>query len=159
MLVLSDIHPTGAKAVSGSASTTTTPTTAPAHPTTTTTTIPPSKVPVLVANASGVSGAAAAVSTQLQPGGWDLLPPVNASAQVTVSHVYYLAGFEAPAAAIATSLHLPAGSVAPYTTAAPISSIGTAEVAVVVGPELADSATTPTTTSTTVAATTAPTTG
>ena len=82
VLVLSDIHPT-TKTPSGSAAppTTTTTTTKSAHPPppTTTTTIPPSKVPVLVANASGINGAAAAVSSQLQPGGWDLLPPTNAS--------------------------------------------------------------------------------
>ena len=50
-------------------------TTKPAHPTTTTTTIAPSKVPVLVANASGVTGAAAAISAQLKPAGWDTAAP------------------------------------------------------------------------------------
>ena len=142
VLVLSEIHPTTTKAVSGSASVSTTTTTRshPAHhsTTTTTTTTPPSKVHVLVANASGVNGAAAAVSAQLKPAGWALLPPTNASAVVTASHVYYVAGFKPEADAIASSLQLPATSVGPYTTAAPISSIGTAEVAVVVGPDLAD---------------------
>ena len=140
LLALSKVHPTTTKAASGAASAPTTSTTAPkaTHPTTTTTTIPPSKVPVLVANASGVNGAAALISDQLKPHGWDLLPPTNASTQVTVSHVYYVAGFKPEADAIASSLHLPATSVGPYTTAAPISSIGTAEVAVVVGPDLAD---------------------
>lgn len=140
VLVLSEIHPT-TKAVSGSASVSTTTTTRPNpahHSTTTTTTTPPGKVPVLVANASGVNGAAAAVSAQLKPAGWALLPPTNASAEVTASHVYYVAGFKPEADAIASSLQLPATSVGPYTTAAPISSIGTAEVAVVVGPDLAD---------------------
>jgi hypothetical protein len=64
-------------------------------------------------------------------------PPVNATARVTTSHVYYVAGQQASAEAIATSLHLPPSAVAPYTTAAPISTIGTAEVVVVVGPDLA----------------------
>ncbi len=61
---------------------------------------------------------------------------------MTTSHVYYLVGFKPQADTIAASLQLPATSVGPYTTAAPISSIGTAEVAVVVGPDLADRATT-----------------
>lgn len=152
VLVLSEIHPNTTKAVAGSASgATTTTTTTPkksTHSSTTTTTIAPSKVPVLVANAAGVNGAAAAVSAQLKPGGWALLPPTNASAQVTVSHVYYLAGFIPQADAIASQLQLPATSVLPYTTAAPISSIGTAEVAVVVGPDLADRAASSTTSST-----------
>ncbi len=145
VLVLGVIHPaTPTTGASASASTTTT---APTHPTTTTTTVAPSHVPVLVANASGITGAAGAVTTQLQAGGWDLLPPVNASAQVTKSNVYYLAGQQKAAESIATSLQLPASDVVPYTTSAPVSSIGTAEVLVVVGPDLADrSAATATTT-------------
>jgi hypothetical protein len=139
VLALSKLHPASTKAAPGSATrATSTSTTRPAHPTTTTTTIAPSKVPVLVANASGVTGAAAAISAQLKPAGWDLLPPADASAQVTTSHVYYVVGFKPEADAIASSLQLPATSVGPYTTAAPISSIGSAEVAVVVGPDLAD---------------------
>ena len=138
-LALSKLHPSSAKVASGPGTgATATSTTRPAHPTTTTTTIPPGRVPVLVANASGVTNAAASISAQLQPGGWALLPPVDASAQSTTSHVYYLVGFKPQADTIAASLQLPATSVAPYTTAAPISSIGTAEVAVVVGPDLAD---------------------
>ena len=151
VLVLSDIHPTSTKATPASASgaTTTTTTTKSTHPPPTTTTIPPSKVPVVVANASGISGAAAAISAQLQPHGWALLPPTNASTQVTESHVYYVAGFEPQADTIAAQLGLPATQVVPYTTAAPISSIGTAEVAVVVGPDLADKINSTTTSSTT----------
>jgi hypothetical protein len=139
VLLLGVIHPTTTSSSTGSAPavSTTTTTTRPAHPASTTTTFPPSKVPVLVANASGVTGAAATVSNELQPGGWDLLPPVNATAHVTSSHVYYVAGQQQSAEAIATSLHLPASAVLPYTTAAPISSIGTADVLVVVGPDLA----------------------
>jgi hypothetical protein len=145
VLVLGVIHPT--TPTTGASASVSTTTTAPTHPTTTTTTVPPSHVPVLVANASGITGAAGAVTTQLQAGGWDLLPPVNASAQVTKSNVYYVAGQQKAAESIATSLQLPASDVVPYTTSAPVSSIGTAEVLVVVGPDLADrSAATATTT-------------
>ncbi len=101
---------------------------------------------MLVANATGVSGAAATVSNQLQAVGWSMLPPVNASARVTSSHVYYVAGHQAEANSVAGALHLPSTAVVPYTTAAPISSIGTAEVVVVVGPDLATPASTTTTT-------------
>jgi hypothetical protein len=113
---------------------------------TTTTTKPPSTVPVLVANASGVTGAAGAISSQLQVGGWSMLPAVNASARLPSSQVYYVAGHQQQANQIAQALHLPASAVQPYTTAAPISSIGTAEVVVVVGPDLAGGAATTTTT-------------
>jgi hypothetical protein len=157
VLLLRLIHPSATTSATGSATTsatgsasTTPSTTHPATPTTTTTSAhPPSSVPVLVANASGVSGAAATVTNELQVGGWALQPPVNASAQVPTSHVYYVAGQEQAATQIAKSLHLPASAVVPYTTAAPITSIGTAEVVVVVGPDLAS----PTSATTTTAAT------
>jgi hypothetical protein len=152
VLALSKLHPstTGATNAPASGSTTSTTTAHSTHPTTpTTTTIPPSTVPVVVYNGSDVNGAAAAVTAQLQPGGWKLLTPADASTNVTSSTVYYVAGFEAQADAVASSLGLPASAVAPYTTAAPISSIGSAEVAVVVGPDLADKAHTTTTTTTT----------
>lgn len=159
VLVLSNIHPGATNTASGSTATTTTTTTRPTHPTTTTTTTPPNKVPVVVANASGVTGAAAKISSQLATSGWDLLAPVNATTEVTSSSVYFVAGFQPEAESIATSLHLPGSAVAPYTTAVPISSVGTAQVVVVAGPDLADktgaAAATTTTTAAAAAATTA----
>ncbi len=139
VLLLGLIHPTTA-ATSSVSSPAAPPTTVPStRPTTTTTTTPkaPSHVPVLVANASGVAGAAAAITNQLQVAGWTVVAPVNASARVPTSHVYYVAGQQAAAQSAAAALHLPASSVAPYTTAAPVSTIGTAEVLVVLGPDLA----------------------
>jgi LytR cell envelope-related transcriptional attenuator len=151
VLLLGIIHPTTTSSASGSTTpttqTTTSTTTAPVHSsTTTTTTIPPSHVPVLVANASGVTGAAAAVAAQLAPGGWDLLSPVNASTDVPASHVYYLSGQQGSAATIASSLGIPATSVLPYSSAVPVSTIGTAQVVVVAGPDLKTTTTTTTTT-------------
>lgn len=170
ILLLGVVHPnsttsaagtgtTGATSATTSATTATTTapsaSTTPAHGTGSSTTVPPAHVSVLVANASGVSGAAAAVAVQLQPSGWNMESPVNASAHVPMSSVYYLAGQQQSALAIASTLHLPATTVVPYTTAAPISSIGTAEVLVVVGPDLATRATSSTTTTATTTATTA----
>ncbi len=145
VLLLGVIHPVAVKSASGSVVATPTTTTQPAHPATTTT-APPSRVPVLVANASGVPGAAATVTSRLQVGGWNMLPPVNASTKVPTSHVYYLAGQQQVADALASSLHLPTSVVVPYTTAAPITTIGSAEVVVVVGPDLATPSTPTTTT-------------
>ena len=120
----------------GVASTTTT------KPATTTTTTAASKakasnVPVLVANASGKPGAAASIANELQVAGWNVQAPVNAATNVTTSNVYYVAGQKATATAVAASLHLTPSAVLPYTTAAPVSTIGTAEVLVVIGPDLA----------------------
>lgn len=160
VLLLGVIHPTSATSASGPTTTgppvgsTTTTTTAAnttstsaARNSATSSSVPPSHVSVLVANASGVSGAAAAVTALLQPSGWNMEAPVNASAHVASSSVYYLAGQHQSALAIASTLHLASSAVVPYTTAAPISSIGTAGVVVVVGPDLASrSAGSPTTT-------------
>jgi LytR cell envelope-related transcriptional attenuator len=152
VLILGEIHPGGTAATTATSTPTTTATTATTKPaakhsaSTTTTTIPPSKVVVMVANGSEVNGAAAAVTAKLRPGGWDLLTPTNAATSVTATQIYYVAGYEKSAIAIATSLQLPTSVVAPYTTAAPITSIGSALVAVVVGPDLADKASTTTTT-------------
>ncbi len=157
IVALGKVHgPTSASSAAASATTspsTTAPhaggsttTTPHAGGSTTTTTHPPGSVPVLVANATGVSGAAANVSNQLQAVGWSMLPPVNASARVSSSQVYYVAGRQQEATSVASALHLPPTAVAPYTTSAPISSIGTAEVVVVVGPDLATPASTTTTT-------------
>jgi LytR cell envelope-related transcriptional attenuator len=145
VLVLGVIHPTTSTSGTGALSSVST--TRPTVPTTTTTTAPPD-VPVLAANASGVPGAAGSVTTQLQTSGWDMLPPVNAPARVTVTNVYYVAGQKAAAQSVAKALILPPTSVVPYTTSAPVSSIGTAEVLIVVGPDLANRTSTSTTSST-----------
>ena len=154
VLLLSQIHtPTPATSGSAAAPTTTTvpgspTTTAPPRTTTTTTTAvarAKSNVPVLVANASGKPGAAATITNELQVAGWNVQAPINATANVATSSVYYVAGQKVAATAVAATLHLTPSAVLPYTTAAPVSTIGTAEVLVVVAPDLAG-ATTATTT-------------
>ena len=152
VLLLGQIHtsaPAGSSAAVPSTTTTTTPgsstTTAPVVSTTTTTSAiakAKSKVPVLVANASGKAGLAATVTNQLQVAGWNVQTPINATANVATSSVYYVAGQKVAATAVAATLHLPPSVVLPYTTAAPISTIGTAEVLVVVASDLAGSSTT-----------------
>jgi len=144
VLLLGQLHsPVPATSGSVSAPTTTPSTTA---ATTTTTTSPVAKaksnVPVLVANASGKAGAAGSVTNQLQVAGWNVQAPINATANVATSSVYYVAGQKVAATAVAATLHLPASTVLPYTTAAPVSTIGTAEVLVVVAPDLATTVTT-----------------
>jgi hypothetical protein len=159
VLLLGQIHtPTPAASGPSAAPTTTVPgspaTTAPGGSTTTTTTAPAkakSQAPVLVANASGKAGAAGVITNELQVAGWNVQAPINATANVATSSVYYVAGQRAAATGVAATLHLPPSSVLPYTTAAPVSTIGTAEVLVVVAPDLANAATA--TTTTTVAGT------
>ena len=152
VLLLGQIHtsvPVGSSAVAVSTTTTTAPvtsaTTAPVVTTTSTTSAvakAKSKVPVLVANASGKSGSAATITNELQVAGWNVQAPINATANVATSSVYYVVGQKVAATAVAATLHLPPSVVLPYTTAAPVSTIGTAEVLVVVAPDLASSSTT-----------------
>ncbi|MBV8462769.1 MAG: LytR C-terminal domain-containing protein [Acidimicrobiales bacterium] len=170
VLLLATIHPSKPTVVAGAVVTTTSTTTtantsgtAPTttavtttttthprhghHPTTTTTTVPvqaPANVPALVANGSGVTGAAAAFTARLKSAGWTTLPPTNTTTQVSSSHVYYGPGQQAAAATAAAQLHIPASSVAPYSSAVPVSTIGTAQVIVVLGPDIASSSTTTT---------------
>ena len=157
VLLLGRIHtgPQSSPTAASGVSTTTTATTAPGASTTTTTvaattttTAPKAKsdVPVLVVNASGQPGAAATVTNELQVAGWNVQAPMNATANVSTSAVYYVSGQKAAAQGVAATLHLPASAVLPYTTAAPVSTIGTAEVLVVVAPDLAKSASATTTT-------------
>ncbi len=154
VLLLGRIHPTAAPGPSGGGSatpTTTVPagggsapptTAAPSRSTTTTAAKAVPNVPVLVANASGTAGAAATVTNQLQLAGWTVQSPINASTHVSSTSIYYVQGQKAAALILASSLHLPASVVAPYTTAAPVSTIGTAELLVVVGPDLVSSGST-----------------
>lgn len=154
VLLLGRVH-NGPTPTTTAATTVSTPTTVPGGATTTTTaapatttTVPKAKsdVPVLVVNASGQAGAAATVTNELQVAGWNVQAPMNATANVTASAVYYVSGQKVAAEAVAATLHLPASAVLPYTTAAPVSTIGTAEVLVVVAPDLATSASATTTT-------------
>ena len=154
VLLLGQIHTPGPATTGAAAAPTTTlpgtpgTTVPPVTTTTTTTTAPPkakSNVPVLVANASGKPGAAATITNELQVAGWTVQAPINATANVATSSVYYVAGQKAAATAVAATLHLPPSAVLPYTTAAPVSTIGTAEVLVVVAPDLAGTSTTTTT--------------
>lgn len=114
-------------------------------PPTTTTTIPPSSVAVLVANGTQVNGLAGRTTATLKSAGWGTLPAVNATAQVSKTMVYYVAGFQQPAAAVASALGLPSDVVAPYTSGVPVGTVGSAKVVVVAGPDLASPTTTTTT--------------
>ena len=114
VLLLGQIHPTttSASGASGSATATTAPAGGGAAPTTTvapattTTTAPkpkPTNVPVLVANASGKPGAAAAVTSELQVAGWNVQAPINATAHVATSSVYYVSGQKVAATPVAAT--------------------------------------------------------
>lgn len=116
---------------------------------------PPDEVTVLVANASGITGAAGTAGSTLQAQGYLIAEPDNAPLTTTTT-VYYISGFEAEARAVATALGLdPAaeGVVAEVPSPVPTNdaSMGAANVLVILGPDVAAGTTTGST-DTTVAA-------
>lgn len=128
----------------GDETTSTTSTSTTSSTTTTSTTAPeghrdPGNVTVLVANGSGLAGAAASATEALDAVGYDTAPPSNvrASARVNASVVYYSEGFEDDAAAVAASFE-PPPPVAPMTDPPPTEDLRGASVVLVLGPDLAN---------------------
>lgn len=103
--------------------------------TSTTTTVPlrqPKDVKVIVANASDVNRAAARATDQLKPPGYNVLAPTNVTPAVSTSAVYYTAGYEREAVAVATALGLPQSVVKLVPTPPPFDA-KTANVLVLLG--------------------------
>jgi hypothetical protein len=97
---------------------------------------PPGEVVVLVANASGVQGAAANQADAIASGGYQVLPATNAPAEVEATQVLATAGYEADAAALAAAIGAPPESVAAMPEPPPVDPTG-AHVVVLLGPDLA----------------------
>ena len=106
-------------------------------PTTTTTTVAPGSIHVLVANATTVNGVAGSVTRFLTSKGFGTLTATNALLKVTASEIFTVGGATADTQAVATALGLPASSIEPAASAAPVASITGANVVVIVGPDLA----------------------
>lgn len=131
---------------SGTAATSSTTTTTHPVSTTTTTTMPPANVTVQVANGSSATGIAAAYTTELQSAGWKTLTPIDTTTNVASSSVYYAAGQQKSAEAVAHELGLAKSAVQPLTSSVPVSATTGVDVLVVAGPDLAARAPTTTTT-------------
>ena len=112
--------------------------------TTTTTTAPPSATTVVVANGTSVNGLAAHYSTVIGAGGWTMKTPIDAATSVPTSAVYYAAGQQQQAGAIATSIGIKPAQVLPITTATPVTGATGIDVVVVIGVDLATTTTTTT---------------
>ena len=99
---------------------------------------PPADVSVLVANGSGVSGAAGELTERVGEAGYETAQPANIRNDGTVqgSTVYYAEGYAAEANALAATL-TPPPPVAPLPDPAPVDDLRGATVLLVVGPDLA----------------------
>lgn len=113
---------------------------------------PPAEVSVIVLNGTSIAGTAGKYSDAIASAGYQMLEPGNATSQTPTTLVFYVEGFEAEAAAVATAAGVPATvSPAPLTDPPP-GEIGAANVVVVVGTDIASL--TPTTAAAADAATT-----
>jgi hypothetical protein len=128
----SAVTTTTAAAAAGGSTTTTT-----RAGSTTTTTMARSATSVQVANGSQGTNLAAHYSAILSAQGWATKPPLDATAQEATSSVYYAAGQQEAAAAIATELKLSPSAVHPLTTAVPVTGASGNDVVVVIGADLA----------------------
>lgn len=104
----------------------------------TTTTAPraPAEVKVLVANGSGVNGAAGSQTEELEALGYVTANPTDAE-RVTSSVVYFTEGYQAEAQVLAEAIGAAEGAVTPLPTPAPVSDMQLSNVLVVLGPDLA----------------------
>jgi hypothetical protein len=98
---------------------------------------PPGEVVVLVANGSGVDGAAGRLTTTIAEAGYQTATETN-TPRVPTTTIYFTPGYEREAAALARTL---SPDAAPATEAmpspAPVSDLAGAHVLVVLGPDLA----------------------
>lgn len=102
---------------------------------------PPGEVKVLSANATRTEGAAGKVTEKLRLAGYLVVPPTDAPRQ-DATVVHFTPGYEVEAQIIAEVLGVPLTSVRPLPTPAPIPDLRDSHVLVLVGPELANPATT-----------------
>lgn len=94
-------------------------------------------VTVIVSNGTTTSGAAAHFTRMLQTDGWSTSAPVNTTAPVSATAVYYAAGQRLPATRVAAALGARAAAVQPFTKSTPVPGAAGVDVVVVIGPDLA----------------------
>ncbi len=104
-----------------------------------TTTVPahdPATVTVLVANGTGVDGAATQRAAQLKQRGYVSLTPVDAQAHAGTTGVFYVLGAQGDGAAIARIIGAPKNAVQPMPEPLPVADLQAATVLVVLGDDL-----------------------
>jgi hypothetical protein len=130
--------PPALAAATSTTQTTAPPTSAAATTSSSVATKTPQAVKVLVANGTPTAGVASRLSTRLKGQGYDTVGAgTNASQAATTSKVYYQPGFAAEAATLAQLLKLPPSAAQPMPSPAPVNNLGSANVVVVAGPDLA----------------------
>jgi hypothetical protein len=146
-LILKNGFDSGASVNTGGSPATTATTAAPTTTVAaTTTTVNKASFTVLVANASGTSGAAKRLSDKMASDGYTMAEPTTATAKADTTVVYFLSGYDAAAADVASYLNV--GAPQPMPDPKPVANLGQAQVLVVEGRDIASSGTTPAPTTT-----------
>jgi hypothetical protein len=96
----------------------------------------PAAVTILVANGSGVKGAASRVAETLKGSNYVLKESVNTETPAEASVIYYSTGYEADARAIAALL-TPTPGLAPMPEPIPVADLAGANVLVVIAADIA----------------------
>lgn len=96
---------------------------------------PPEEVTVLVANASGATGAAGTLTDNLAGGGYQTVEATNAPEPSETTVVHFAEGFKREATTVAQSINAPAGGVAPMPAPPPVELQG-AQVLILLGLDL-----------------------
>jgi hypothetical protein len=147
-LILKNVD-SGATVTTGGTNAPATTATTPAAATTvapTTTTAPLNSFVVLVANASGTSGAAKRKSDAMKNDGFQMADPVTNSKKADTTTIYYLSGYEAAAQRVAQYLNISDVQAMPSPPPVPL---GQAQVLVNLGRDIASDQPTQVTTTTT----------
>jgi LytR cell envelope-related transcriptional attenuator len=113
----------------------------------------PAEVTVIVLNGTSVNGAAGKYSTAIQSAGYQMLVAATATTKTPVTQVFFTPGFEREAAAVALAAAAPATVTPTAMPTPPPGEVGTANVVIVIGDDLASL--TPTTAAPATTATTA----
>jgi len=99
----------------------------------------PASVTVLVLNGAGINGLASTIGNKLTAANYVVAEPANTKAPADESAVYYAAGYQADAEAIAALL-TPAPKVSPMPQPPPVDDLKGAHVVVVAAADLANAA-------------------
>lgn len=97
---------------------------------------PPAEVTVLVANTTGVGGAAGGLSENLTGQGYVTAAPTDAQPALQMTQVLFVEGFQAEAQAVAAAVGAPAESVATMPNPTPVPDLAGAQVLVMLGADL-----------------------
>jgi len=96
----------------------------------------PAAIKVLAANGSGVAGLGSKTGDRLTAAGYNSLAPANTTSDVSTSVVEFTPGFDLEALFVAQALGLSAAAVKPLAPDVPVADTKSADIVVLVGPDL-----------------------